>query len=175
MSNTPKTDKVEYESCSYYRGRYITSKVVESDFARKLEKQINFQEKEIKELNRNLREYENDPKSVKPSQFEKWGIIEKDIVKEFLHKKEQGAEDIGTQFLIFSLYIRLFNILIGEKCPFDITSTKTGQKIVHKNRKITKQQLKQLAFNYDSLDMPYGPLKIRLDELINELEEMCEK
>lgn len=58
------------------------------------------------------------------------------------------------------------NFLLGEKLPFDIVDSETGEIIVPANRKVSRVLIGFMVDRYDHLDIDPSPLGYKIREII---------
>lgn len=61
----------------------------------------------------------------------------------------------------------LSNILLGEKIPLEIRNGETGEVIIPANRKITKTLLRELARQYEHIEIEPSPIRNKIFEIVD--------
>ncbi len=99
-----------------------------------------------------------------------------DPTKEKMTKAEikRQVKDAQTTYkaqlseILEDLADKLADYLLGSKLPVDIVKSEEagGGEIIPADRKITKVMLKRLSQNYDNYQMPPGPAKDQIDEVM---------
>ena len=64
----------------------------------------------------------------------------------------------------------LSNVLLNEKISQDVKDAETGDVLIPANRKITKALLEKLAKAHDRYDMPEGPMREKIEEIVAQFE-----
>ena len=83
-------------------------------------------------------------------------------------KDAQNTYKTQLSEILEDLADRLADYLLGSKLPLSIARSEdaAGGEIIPADRKITKVMLKRLAQNYDCYEMPPGPAKDQIDEVM---------
>ncbi len=83
-------------------------------------------------------------------------------------KDAHGAYKTQFNEIIEDLSNKLADILLGSKLPSDIVDRSDAEKavLIPADRKITKVMLKRLALHHESYDLPAGPAKDQIDEVM---------
>ena len=79
------------------------------------------------------------------------------IEEEYRVKREELREQLTEA---------LSNVLLGEKIPLEVRNSETGEIIIPANRKITKTLLKELARQYEYIDIEPSPIRNKIFEIV---------